>query len=169
MQLKLGLFCSSPSPGLILQRNIFILEISLVSVPHMIWGHDFQRPLLKKTGSCREDCSLRVKGSRTDRSQGAGIEVVSAVVDLSVFGWNNCYCLSRSSLWRWMVDGVAAELLFYFLRLLLLPLGLEHFLKALGIWSCLDSGGWRRDLRHGVRVHLFQQPLVKMILGGVPK
>ena len=129
MLLKLGLFCSSPSPGLILQRNIFILEISLVSVPHMIWGHDFQRPLLKKTGSCREDCSLRVKGSRTDRSQGAGIEVVSAVVDLSVFGWNNCYCLSRSSLWRWMVDGVAAELLFYFLRLLLLPLGLEQVLS----------------------------------------
>ena len=35
MLLKLGLFCSASSPGLILQRNILILEISPVSVPHM--------------------------------------------------------------------------------------------------------------------------------------
>lgn len=152
MLLNLGLFCSLLSPGLHLQRNVLILEIS-PGVCH-IWGLDFQVALLKKTDNWEEDLSLRVKGLRTDRSQGAGMGVV-------------CYCLSENVLgaeWemRWQL-GICFAFSNFF------PLGLEQFLNALGIWSCLDSGGWWRDLGQRVRVHVFKQPLVKMTLNGVPK
>lgn len=92
-----------------------------------IWGCNQKRTLLGETDNkfiFREYFSLKIRGSRKERSQGAGMEVVLTDADLLAFGRSRtgkCCSLIENMCGGWKWVGMATENLFCFLQLLLLP------------------------------------------------